>query len=797
MYNPHQSTTSRFRRLSLKAALLFLALTIPGLLQAQEDRYADTAMAVISNEGKHLTDPYVTAGDRAYLIGTQDGNFPDLGGHVPGEMGGLWVHPIKLIDGFQASVTDSVTRQESRLEQSAEFINYPYGNRFKYAKVLGGLEIERFQFAPDGQPGVVIQYRFINSGDQRRAIRFQLVVQTDLLPVWLSEKIGITDSRDTVVWQTTNGRFLARDTRHRWFAVWGATTPAGARRVPGSPPLSTTGMGVSAASAYTIAVAPHDSTTLSFVFAGSTRSAAEAGKAFTDIAGNHVALLERKKAHYAALIDRARIHIPDRRLQQVYDWVRVNAEWLAREVPGIGRGISGGLMEYPWWFGTDGTYSGQALLATGNVDLAKQTLRLLRSQSARFNGNGRIIHEVTTYGALSNPGNSQETAQFILAAGRAVQWTGDLSFAREMYPAMKQGLQWLLGGQDKNRNLFPEGYGITEILGLNAEVIDVAVYTQQALLVTAEVAGLLGEKRAAERYRNLAAELERRINDRFWLEEEGSYADFYGTRDQAVSTVEGAIKQVGLKGEDKLTPKDRQLIDYYQRLRARFAAMPDTTKAWITNKNWVVSTPMEMGIVPRERAVAALDRVRKNDVGEYGPWLSAVERQAMMTISTGVLAVAEASYGRMDESLWYMDKIAQTFNRKLPGSISEMMPDYGCFVIGWTMYGIVVPLVQHVLGVEPDAVHKTVVFDPHLPTGWEDVSIADLPVGNNLISFTRSRTERGIEYQIEGKESGWRFVLKGESVPGAKYYLNGQPVSANASGIRMSGRKNQVLVVPQ
>ena len=46
--------------------------------------------------------PYVTAGDRAYLIGTQDGNFPDMGGHVPGEMGGLWLHPIKLIDGFWA-----------------------------------------------------------------------------------------------------------------------------------------------------------------------------------------------------------------------------------------------------------------------------------------------------------------------------------------------------------------------------------------------------------------------------------------------------------------------------------------------------------------------------------------------------------------------------------------------------------------------------------------------------------------------------------------------------------------------
>jgi hypothetical protein len=167
----------------------------------------------------------------------------------------------------------------------------------------------------------------------------------------------------------------------------------------------------------------------------------------------------------------------------------------------------------------------------------------------------------------------------------------------------------------------------------------------------------------------------------------------------------------------------------------------------------------------------------------------------MMTISTGVLAVAEAQYGRTDEALWYMDKIVQTFNRKLPGSISEMMPDYGCFVIAWTMYGIVVPLVKHVFGVEPDALNKTVVFRPQLPSGWEDMSIEDLPVGANRVSFTRAKTGKGIEYRIEGKENGWRFVLKAAQSPGAKYYLNGKPVTPDSSGIRMIGRKNHVMVV--
>ena len=107
----------------------------------------------------------------------------------------------------------------------------------------------------------------------------------------------------------------------------------------------------------------------------------------------------------------------------------------------------------------------------------------------------------------------------------------------------------------------------------------------------------------------------------------------------------------------------------------------------------------------------------------------------MMTIATGVQAVAEASYGRTAEALWYMDRIVETFDRVTPGSISEMMPDFGCFTIAWTSYGIVVPLIQHVFGIEPDAVRKTVRFAPHVPEGWNQLSIEDLPVGTNLVSF--------------------------------------------------------------
>jgi len=779
---------------AIRSALLSLvfALTIVQSLRSQND-YATPILAGISNHGENKVQPYVTAGDRAYLIGTQDGNFPDMGEHVPGEMGGLWLHPIKLIDGFWATVTDVATNREFALSESAEFVNYPFGNRFRYGAVLDGLEIERFQFSPDGQEGVIVQYSFKNAGARKKRLRFYFSVKTDLRPVWFSERLGITDAQDSVAWQESNHLFIAQDIANSWFSVWGAAHAADAEPIANPQPIHTSGRGVTAASRYSLSVDPQSTSHLTFIIAGSATEQNAAVNTYKYLAKNHASLLEKKKRYYAAIIDRAKVRIPDQRLQEVYNWVKVNTEWLVRDVPGIGRGLGGGLMEYPWWFGTE-TYSLQALIASGDFDLAKQTLRLLRNQSMKANGNGRIVHEVTTNGAVSNPGNTQETAQFILTVGKLFDWTGDLDFAKEMYPAMTLGLNWLLTDMDQNHDLFPEGYGIMEVYGLNAELIDGAVYTQQALQATARIAGVLNEPGAAQRYRQLASQLEVKINEDFWLEEEGSYADFYGTKAQAISAAEGAIRQVELKGANNLTQRDKELIRYYEHLKLKFSAMPAGSRGWITNKNWVITTPMETGIAPRARAIPALDKIRNENVGAYGPFLSAVERQAMMTISTGVQAVSEGNYGRTDEALWYVDKIVQTFNRKSPGSITEMMPDYGCFTIAWTSYGIELPLIQHVFGIQPDAINKTVVFDPHVPTGWEDMSIENLAIGTNIVAFSRAKTGRGIEYAIEAKESGWTFVFKGKELPGAKYYVNGRPVSFTGSGIRMSGRRNLLVV---
>ena len=48
----------------------------------------------------HLQDRRaVTAGQRSYAVGFEDGRFYANGWHITGEMGGVWAPPIKLVDG--------------------------------------------------------------------------------------------------------------------------------------------------------------------------------------------------------------------------------------------------------------------------------------------------------------------------------------------------------------------------------------------------------------------------------------------------------------------------------------------------------------------------------------------------------------------------------------------------------------------------------------------------------------------------------------------------------------------------
>lgn len=761
------------------------------------NQYANQIMAGISNKGLNKDKPYLTAGDRTYIVGTQDGNFPDLGSHVKGEMGGLWMQPIKLLDGFWLKLSDASEKSGTWLKDAQEFINYPYGNRFIYAAVLNGIEAERFQFCPQGKAGMVVLYQLKNTTNQLRKLQLEFVVKTDLSPVWFSKENNIIDGEDFIHWMDDKKLFAANDVRNPWFTVWGSPLQTSGHNTTSVAPIETIGMGKAASSFYNIEIKPNQTFTAAFVISGSNKDLSTAQINYETILKNYQQLLNQKKQYYVNVIHRAAINIPDKNLQQAYTWGKINTEWLVSDIFGIGRFLSAGAIEYPWLFGCDNSYSLQGVVVSGNLALVKSTLRIIEKVSEKTNGNGRIIHEMSTNGFVGNKGNTQETPHFAIAVWKVFEWTGDKEFLREMYPYIKKGIHWLLTEQDQNKNMFPEGYGIMEVKGLSAELIDVSVYTQQALEVASKMAALFNEIDLHKDYAQKAAMLKDKINKQFWDEAEGSYCDFYGTSGQALSVAKGALEQLQVttyNAKDSEQSLDKK--HFYEKLIQQYSTLSSNTeRGWFTNKNWVISTPAETGIAPQEKAIRLLNKVRNEDCGEYGPYLSAVERRDMMTIATSVQAMAECAYNRTDEAMWYVDKIVKTFNRVLPGSISEMMPDYGCPLQAWTIYGLATPLITHVLGIKPDAYNKNIVITPHLPTGWNNAVIDDLPVGNNTISLSIKKNGGSIAYSLQSVATDWTYTLQVKNLNGKKYKLNGKIFTATSDEIKLKGKMNQVEIM--
>ena len=167
---------------SLVASAVLLMVASKSFAQPK-DLYSAEILNGLSNNGMNLNKPYISSGDRTYIVGTQDGNFPDLGSHVKGEMGGLWMAPIKLLDGFWVKMSDGEGGTSSVwLKDAKEFINYPYGNKFLYASILDGIQVERFQYCPQGKAGMVVKYTIKNTTTKSRKLNLDFVAKTDVSP---------------------------------------------------------------------------------------------------------------------------------------------------------------------------------------------------------------------------------------------------------------------------------------------------------------------------------------------------------------------------------------------------------------------------------------------------------------------------------------------------------------------------------------------------------------------------------------------------------------------------------------
>ena len=763
--------------------------------------------AGLSGKADYLGSPFAAAGDRVYLVGHQDGTFPDLGWHVQGEMGGIWLHPIKLMDGFTASIT--VNDNSFCLDKATSFTNYPFANVLDFTTPGAGIEVERLHFVPDGRAGMVILFKVKNVDKSDRSLRFDFNAYVDLMPVWLGERTGMVDNADEITFSEQTNTFTGKDQGNDWFVVWGS-----AEGMTLSPTESSTcqmspkGNGTNAGFALDITIPVGTEQIIPIFISGSTESELKAMETLADLRSNLQSDWLEKKNRYKTIQESTQITIPDKELRQAFEWIKYNTDWLVRDVPGMGRGFGAGLQDYPWFFGVDSEYTIQGLIATGRKDLVYSTLDLIHNLSEKANGNGRIVHEVSTNGAVFNPGNINETPQWASTIWEVYRWTGDREFLETYFPSIEKGLDWLLKENDKDGNLLADGYGMMEIHGLESEMIDVAVYSQKAFADAAKMAEILGKAELSKSYQQTADALAIKINTDFWVPEFGSYADFIGTAEDALHLIDGAIIRAD-------TLNKPWAVAELKATKEKLSTFPkDQKQGFVLYHNWVVNTPMETGIADSEKAKIALETGRKY-TNPFGVFVTGIDRDesaenedgsfagsksfsytgAVMTLPTGVSAIGENNYGNPDQALDYLKRMTRSFGFALPGSIYEVSPDYGMFTQAWNLYSYAVPIVTQFFGIKPDAGNKVIYIRPQMPSNWEEASIQKVIIGDNEISMSYVDKSGVRSIEVSQTQSKWGISIE---IPEeySKVKILGKEISSDTKDgfrrILMTGKKVRV-----
>jgi glycogen debranching enzyme len=715
---------------------------------------------IIGKKNK-LNTPFVTAGNRVYMVGQQDGSFPEIGWHIEGEMSGIWDHPIKLMDGFDAHL--KFENEEFELNKSTSFTNFPFANLHQFELKPKNINVERWQFVPDNKEGILIQFVFSNNKTEKQTFQFEFIGYTDLRTTWLGEKADMNDGKDEAHFNEEAQVWEVKDSLNNWFNVFGLNRNTKRHSFKNS---KYKGKGVATSLVSEITIEPNDSEIVNVIISGSYNSKQEALETFNEIQKNYLELLTEKRNRYEEIANQSKLTVPNKKTQEVFEWIKYNSDWLVRTVPEFGTGIMAGIPDYPWWFGVDSEYALQGYMAIGQHKIVQETIKLIDSISNKVNDNGRIIHEVSSNGVVFNKGNINETPQFTSLIWNVYQWTGDKDFLKKFYPTIKKGLNWLLEENDHNKNLLPEGYGIMEIQGLNSEMIDVASYTYKAFADASKIARELELVLEAETYSKKAIEIKNRINREFWSEDFNSYADFLGKDNESMLLIEEAIKRA-----EKFN--NQWAVDNLNKTKRYLKNNPSKERRpSVLFHNWIVNIPLELKIADSVNAIKALETASKftNDYGVYVTGIDKNETEertkhfsyvgAVMTLPTGILAIAENNYGRPNKALKYIEKIDKSFSYALPGSIYEVSPDYGMMTQAWTTYAYVIPIVHQFFGIKPNAAKKEVIISPLMPDKWNEASLENVRIVDDKISIFYKKKNDIVSLKILHNNPEWKMIVE-------------------------------------
>ncbi|WP_375426517.1 glycogen debranching protein [uncultured Friedmanniella sp.] len=796
----HRTNRRRIATIAATGALILPVVSLTGTpTAAAAAPVLDTSLArspELSETSRLADRRTVVTGDRAWVLGTADGRFPAAGFHTRGEMGGIWLPNLKLLDGMWFGIDGDWIGEGTKTTAGWGYVRTDL-------PTTHGVAASRTDVVPDGVSGVLMGLSL--RATRTRTITLKLNAHSELMSSypWGETNPSQTGVNlpDTVARRGGNLEFRdrgtapgAHQTKHSWAAVVGSSLdPAAtgnatgadfrgpqdpATICPASGPDAPTqparcddteyGHGAGGQLSYRVKLRKGETRTFWFGVGGSTegvgRARSELRAALSDPAG----ALEDLRAARQQIDANTTVDLPgDPQLadsvrwskqmlaasEQTVDDVHVRVVNAGQNYPapvGTLRSMSwlgAGWPDYTWLFGTDGEYTAFAAVAAGQFGPIEAHLRALRDVSAIANGgSGKIVHEVTPdgavyFGANADAGNTDESAKYPSAVNLVWHWTGDRAFLRDLYPASKAAMEWV-AKQDADGDGWPEGLGNVEREGMGEEKLDNAVYAVRGYADLADLAKARGDAKT----RRWAVAHARALLDHF-------EADWwYGgdTRSYADSLDDPGNEQVFQRHWIGLTPTDAVL-----------PAIPGRKAAPLASRKHAVATLKEhqgpcyaaVGLGLFHTGTGPTSAETGNPGSSCDSVVSAVPSERnIYTLNSAIAAVSEGNYGRLgtgqqglyttgnaraqlDPSLWEMPGMMPEV---VPGgdsgaNIERLFTERSMVMQAWGAYGTLWPVVHQWLGVSPDAGRGRVSVVPQVPQGQTQASGDQIRVGRGSV----------------------------------------------------------------
>ncbi|MEN8225187.1 MAG: GH116 family glycosyl hydrolase [Bacteroidota bacterium] len=519
---------------------------------------------------------------------------------------------------------------------------------------------------------------------------------------------------------------------------------------------------------------------LDIIFAAGNDSRKDILRAYTEAMRDPAGIYANSIKHYAALSERMlSIITPDENFNSGYAWALAATERFFVETPGLGtslvagyngtdRGWDGGHKingrpGYAWYFGRDAVWSAFAILDYGDFEGVRKVLDMFVKYQDL---SGKIFHELSTSGFVHYDA-SDATPLFIILAGRYLKHSGDISYIQSIWPAIEKAIQYCEStdtdgdGLIENTNV---GHGWVEgghLFGSHTSLYLASCWAE-ALSNAASLAGSMELEYDKSEYYLNSRKVVNKISYDFFNPENGfMYQGIF--QDGSYHKEESILPSIPMYFE--------QIPDIKLETMLQAFASNDFTADW--------------GV-----------RIARQSGPHYHP--RGYHSGSVWPLFTGWVALAEYKLNRPLQGFGHIMNNLNVYKSFSLAYVEEVLngqkytPSGVCPHQCWSQTMVLQPVIEGLLGLEPDASRNKLHIYPSIPYEWDSIKVKNIRLANRYINWKMLRQEKLTTYTFEGQTAGLVIdfqPLFPEGTQISEIIINGKSQAVNActpgGGVRL------------